>query len=386
VTYAPQTQTVNVVYVDNDASGAVVAGAGKTLTGPSGSAVGFTEDDAKAGVPENYVYVSLKNVTTYDLDVTVDQTITVHVKHVVTFADVMVTRTIHYVGSPSPVADKVQSIKWIRATDMVNSRSSCSTSATDYPEVTPPAVAGFVPDLATVPAADVISPAVKCPADSKVTVTYDPQIQVVSVVYVDDDASGAVVAGAGKTLTGPSGGAVDFTRDDARAGVPVNYSFVSFSNVTTYDLDVTVDQVITVHVKHIVAFADVPVTRTVHYVGLANPIADNVQTVTWTRSTDMVTHKSSCATTSTGYPEIKSPEIDGYTVDVALVPALAVTSPMDVCPANITVTVTYKPVVVAAGGSVSEGSGAGLIAAICAVIALGLLDIRRRRSAATRAR
>jgi hypothetical protein len=78
---------VLVRYVDDDAAGAVVEPKTRTTTsfeGPPSSLVGFTENDAKAGVPDGYVFVSLDNVLNFDNDTSVDQVITVHLARIQT--------------------------------------------------------------------------------------------------------------------------------------------------------------------------------------------------------------------------------------------------------------------------------------------------------------
>ncbi|MCL2471210.1 MAG: hypothetical protein FWF25_05650, partial [Propionibacteriaceae bacterium] len=351
VTYKPTTQVANIVYVDNDLSGAVVQPAPGTttrLTGPSGSAIGFTEDTARAGIPAGYVFVGMDNVASYDFVDAVDQTITVHLAHDMGTANLTVARTIHYVGAgASTPADTVQPITWTATTDHATNTVVYTTTSTQYPGVTTPGIDGYQPDVAQVPALPVTSPTQTKPESSTVTVTYSPTTQTVKVVYVDDDSNGAEVtpvAGTVTTLTGPSGSSVGFTEAQAQAGVPSGYVYKSVDNVTTFDFQDAVDQTITVHLIQDHADGQVRVSRTVHYEGAGSSTpADVVQPMVWSSTTNLVTGNVVYSTSSTGYAAVDSPRVDGYQADVAQVPAVSVTSPTSVKPESSTVTVTYSP-------------------------------------------
>jgi hypothetical protein len=71
--------TVAVFWVDVD-NGALITPVPGTITmlyGPDGTLVGFTEDDAKAGMPKGYTFHSIDNVVTFDADPDAKQVITV---------------------------------------------------------------------------------------------------------------------------------------------------------------------------------------------------------------------------------------------------------------------------------------------------------------------
>ncbi|MCL2783105.1 MAG: VWA domain-containing protein, partial [Propionibacteriaceae bacterium] len=339
--------SVNVVFVD-DVTGNEVAGkAGfnTVLTGQSGTPVGFTEDDAKAGVDTSkYVYVNFENVSTFTV---ASQTIKVHVTHATTTADVPVTRTIHYQGAgPSTPTDVKQTINWTRTTDLATSTTQCVAAAEQYDAVPSPAVTGYTVDPGTVPAASVASPANTCPANTTVTVTYTVIPTKIQIVFYDDDSKAQVSPSAtfNAELSGNPGDTVSFTDTEAEAGFNTGiYQIARIDNVSSFTF---ADQTITVHLTHKKSIETVNVTRTITYSGAGDKTpAAVVQTIPWTMTTDLVTNVPTCTTTATNYPAVTTPSIDYYIPSRTEVPALAVTTPPATCPpANISESVTYTPV------------------------------------------
>jgi len=386
-------QSVNVVFVDDDAAGAVVtpvAGFATTLTGAAGAPVGFTETLARTGIPAGYDFVSIDNVTTFPAAGAPAATITVHLRHSTDTDRLVTTRTVHYTGAGAATPpDNVSSITWTVTTDAVSHVATYSATPATYPAVTSPAVPGYTPDIAQVMGVTEPSPTTTRPLSTTVTVTYSATNQVVRVVFKDDDAAGALVtpvAGFVATLTGPSGGPVGFTQTMAAAGIPVGYVFASLDNVANYDTDASVDQTITVHLTHELRVSSVAPSRIIHYkgAGTATP-PDKVQTITWTVTTDLVTGVTTYTTTATGYPAVVSPKLDGYTVDIAEVPVLAVVSPTTVEPKSVVVTVTYKGLVVQTGGTViGAASPAPVVWAGLLLGALGLAGVGMARRRTTR--
>ncbi len=147
----PQGQgQVLVSYVDDDASGAVVA-TGQTLTGLVGDPVGFTQQMAAAGVPAGYDLGSIDDVPAF---AAASQTIRVHLTHHHTVTTEQTTRTIRYSGAGDLTpAELVQTIVWTIDTDQVTGEAT-TTSEGGYPAVTSPLVAGYIPAPAMVPAID----------------------------------------------------------------------------------------------------------------------------------------------------------------------------------------------------------------------------------------
>ena len=349
----PDLQIVNVVYVDDDDAQVVVTpeeGTKTTYAGESGAAVGFTEVLAKAGMPHGYEYVSMINVPTFDDDTTVDQTITVHLRHGYSTLELITTRTIHYQGAgPSTPIDVTQSITWTATTDLVTNNVVYTTTSSEFPAVSTPAITGYMSDIASVPVLPVTSPTSEKPESIAVTVTYTASLQAIDIIYVDDDTNGATVTpvpGTPVRLTGPSGSAVDFTEEEAKVGIPQGYEFRSMTTVESFDFADAVNQVITIHLGQGHSTTTLLVMRTIHYQGAgAETPMDIVQPMTWTVTMNLVTGTVVYTTDSTGYPAVTSPAIDGYRADITQVNATTTTSPTNLKPGSSTVTVTYTPTI-----------------------------------------
>jgi len=166
---------VSVVYVDDNAGGAVVtpvSGTPTTLTGTEGDPVGFTEADARAGVPTGYEFVRMEGAEWFTSE---PQTMTVHLAHGRTIGSLTTTRTITYVGAgdrtPAPVT---QSVTWITSTDQVTGAVTYTTDSAGFPAQPSPFVAGHTVDIAHVPVLPVESPTMIQPQSTTVTVTYTP--------------------------------------------------------------------------------------------------------------------------------------------------------------------------------------------------------------------
>ena len=387
VTYVPSIQTTNVVFVDDGLSQAPVAprtGFVARLTGPSGTAVGFTEAMARSGIPAGYLFVSLSNVTTYDFDDAVDQVITVHLSHDIGSTTITSNRHIVYTGAGSMTPPSVdQTIDWTVTTDHATGEITYSTTATGYPALTSPALNGYTPDAASVAALAVPATTGVEPQSTTVTVTYAPNAQTVRVVFVDDESGATVtpVAGFTATLTGPGGTAVGFDQAQAAPGIPGAYVFVSLDNVATYDLDDAADQVITVHLAHQILGSTLVTSRLIRYTGAgdANP-PDKIQVIAWGVTTDAVTGDTTYVAESNTRPAAISPVITGFTVDLAEVPAQAVTSPTTIKPQSETVIVTYTGTIVSTGGAL-VGQAPSLLWLSPLLVAAGVWFLPRRARA-----
>jgi PKD repeat protein len=343
-------QSVAVVYVDDDAGLSTVtpaAGAPTALVGRRLTPVGFTEADAQAAVPEGYVLVSIDNVETYDDDDAQARTITVHLAHRHTLAAIVVTRVVEYSGAgaatPEPV---IQEVLWQVDTDDVTGVSLYSASA-GFPGVPSPAVPGFAAAPQVVPATGPVAPTATRPGDSTVTVAYVaiPE-QLVSVVYVDDDAGASLVtpvAGAPTALVGRQLTLVGFTEADAQAGMPEGYVLVSVDNVETYDADDSQAQTITVHLAHHHTLSTVTVIRTIQYGGAGEGTPEPVvQEVLWYADTDDVTGVT-LYWSAEGYPQVESPAVDGHVADRPLVAATDPAAATGVPPVDFVELVAYQP-------------------------------------------
>jgi len=349
VLYTPSTQRVNVIYVDDEQGGEPVtpaAGAVTTLTGPSGSSVGYTEATAKAGVPAGYVYVGLENVTSYDFADAKDQTIIVHLNEARSQYELLVTRTIIYQGAgTSTPPDVVQKTRWTVTSNQATGTVEYTTADPGFVAVTTPVIDGYKADIDTVPAPLGASASSVAPVSTTVTVTFTPTLQQVHVLYIDDDSGTSVtpVNGAVTMLSGLSGTTVGFTEASAKAGIPAGYVLLGLDNVTSYDFANAQDQYITVRLGQAHTQSQISVARTIHYQGAGRATPnDVVQPITWSIDINQVTGSVEYTCDATGYAGVETPHIDGFTVDITEVPAAAVVSPTNLAPVSTTILVTYE--------------------------------------------
>jgi hypothetical protein len=142
------------------------------LTGLPGKQVGFSEDMAREGVPENYLFSSLENVETFDEDTSVDQVITVRLVHEHVIEEIPVTRTIRYRGAgvATPAA-VVQEVPWEHDLDLVTNFSLYESEA-GFEAVKSPLVSGYSVDIAEVAATQPVPSTAEAPVNTEVVVTY----------------------------------------------------------------------------------------------------------------------------------------------------------------------------------------------------------------------
>ncbi|MEY8435842.1 LPXTG cell wall anchor domain-containing protein, partial [Streptococcus hyointestinalis] len=232
------------------------------------------------------------------------------------------------------------------------------------PAVDSPTIPGYTPDQATVvtwtPSADDV--------DSNVIVVYTPDKQEATVTYVDITTGDEVVLGEVDSLTGVTDAKIDYsTADRIKAYEEAGYELVEdgFPVGEVYDKDSNVTQEYKVTLRQKVVDVDPErpvnpkdnspielaktVTRTIEYKYLT-PTGEEAsgtitQTVEFTRTakvnlvTGEVTYGEWKSENNT-FPLVVSPEIDGYTVDQAEVPAMDVTVDSE----DSNVVVIYTPV------------------------------------------
>ncbi|MCL2784626.1 MAG: hypothetical protein FWD55_04160 [Propionibacteriaceae bacterium] len=358
VTLTPIPQSVDIVFVDDDAAGALVpptAGFAATLTGNPYEAVGFTEAMAADGIPVGYRLNSIDNVDVYDTDGATNQTITVHLRHIHQGSTLDTSRLIHYAGAGVHTpTDVTQTLTWAVDTDLANGAITY-TDTNGYPALPSPSVAGYSPDRAEVAAVAAAGLVLVKPVNSTVNVTYSPLAQYINVVYLDNDANGAVIptkSGAPYRLTGFPYEAVNFTDADAKVEMARGFDLVSIDNVDAYDANTGVDQVIYVHMAHHHTIEWVITNRTVHYQGAGDLTPkDVVQQIEWLMDRDEVTGYTTY--TADGIvAAVPSPDVAGFDVDIAEVEAMEFDD-MEVAPANSRVTVTYTGIPVVETGGIS---------------------------------
>lgn len=228
-----------------------------------------------------------------------------------------VTRTIN-VTNPltKQVTTVTQTVKFKRTAtkDLSTNKVSYGNWQVDgnsqWAAYTPPAVAGYTPNPATVSA---VTPNANS-GKQTIDVTYTANAQTATIKYVDDDKGGAQV-GATQTIKGPTGSKV-------ATGIkaPTNYQIVGTAPAE-YTFTSAGNQQLTVHLKHQTQTVtdQRTITRTVNYTDPATKQTKTVtkQSVTLKRTgtKDLVTNGTNWQGWSTGqWAAVSAPVIAGYQV------------------------------------------------------------------------
>ncbi|WP_338326152.1 mucin-binding protein [Weissella cibaria] len=326
VTYTADQQRIHVVYVDDDAHGAVVQH-GADVIGRSDEDVYFQPIELA-----NYdiASVDMQDAQGFDHDDNHDQTITIHLTHDVGTVVVAVNRNVSYQTSNGYPAPKqvTQQVTLHGQMDLITGQVTwqpVTVGAVDTPTMT-----GFTADQRQVAAVTITSPT----DVQDVTVHYTPQQQQAHVVYVDDDQDGRIVQ-TGPTITGLGGSHATVKP----VGVP-HYHVINEIGGIDFDYDTTTDQTIVVHLGHDHRLVTTTVQRPIHYVDQHGHqlVPDTVQATVLTGDEDLVTQ------VITWLPSEllaeATPVVAGYQTSTTEIATVAVTMPGDL-PA---VTVVYQPI------------------------------------------
>lgn len=326
VTYTADQQRIHVVYVDDDAHGAVVQH-GADVIGRSDEDVYFQPIELA-----NYdiASVDMQDAQGFDHDDNHDQTITIHLTHDVGTVVVAVNRNVSYQtinGYPAP-KQVTQQVTLHGQMDLITGQVTwqpVTIGAVDTPTMT-----GFTADQRQVAAVTITSPT----DVQDVTVHYTPQQQQAHVVYVDDDQDGRIVQ-TGPTITGLGGSHATVKP----VGVP-HYHVINEIGGIDFDYDTTTDQTIVVHLGHDHRLVTATVQRPIHYVDQHGHqlVPDTVQATVLTGDEDLVTQ------VITWLPSEllaeATPVVAGYQTSTTEIATVAVTMPGDL-PA---VTVVHQPI------------------------------------------
>ncbi|MBX9075174.1 YSIRK-type signal peptide-containing protein [Streptococcus anginosus] len=351
--YSAKKSSAKVTYIDDDTNGGKVLET-KDLNGFYGQTDPYrTAETIKTYTDRNYELVSDNypaTGVTYNENL---QTFEVHLKHKKTSVaeEKTVKETIHYTyeGGAPAAPDHTSSLKFTRTatTDLVTNVTTGDWTAengTSFAAVTSPAIKGYTPDLAEVPAVDNIT------SDSpniEKTVVYKANPASAKVTYIDDTTGETLET---KDLNGFYGQTDPYrTAETIKTYTDRNYGLVSDGYPATGVTYNETLQTFEVHLRHKGAAVQETktVTETIKYVYEDNTEAADtkVQTLKFYRinNKDLVTNKivyKGPWFPSTGtFPEVVSPKIDGYTPDKATV---AVVEQITGDSADIEETVTYK--------------------------------------------
>lgn len=270
VTYEPDVQVTHVIVRD--------AVTGETLTsypvsGVTDATVPLTSlpDVVAKYVTAGYVAPdTLPSQVAFGATGAADVVVTLAPGSAVQVTQHTVTNTVHYVNAPTALADVVQSAVVTKTIviDAVTGQQTAQatyqttgatvdakTGVVTFPRVTTPAQPGYTPNQRQV------TGQASYDADGLEQVTYTADQQRIHVVYVDDDAHGAVVQH-GADVIGRSDEDVYFQPIEL-----ANYDIASvdMQDAQGFDHDDNHDQTITIHLTHDVGTVVVAVNRNVSY-------------------------------------------------------------------------------------------------------------------------
>ena len=351
--YAVNKSNAKVTYIDDTDGNKVLET--KELTGDYNTTDSYrTKDTIESYEKKGYELVSdnyPSNGVTYNEKT---QEFEVHLKHKTKTETQTKTvkETIRYVyakDGTKAASDYTAELKFTRTatTDLVTNVTTGDWTAengTSFVAVTSPAIKGYTPDLAEVPAVDNIT---ANSANIEKTVVYKANPASAKVTYIDDTTGETLET---KDLNGFYGQTDPYrTAETIKTYTDQNYELVSDNyptNGVTYNENL---QTFEVHLRHKGAAVQETktVTETIKYVYEDNTEAADtkVQTLKFYRinNKDLVTNKivyKGPWFPSTGtFPEVVSPKIDGYTPDKATVAAVEQITGDS---ADIEETVTYK--------------------------------------------
>ncbi|WP_236547639.1 LPXTG cell wall anchor domain-containing protein [Lactobacillus sp. JM1] len=368
VTYSLDNQKIIVNYID-DTTGKTLST--KELNGKSDEKSDYTTKDSIANYEkQHYDLVSDDtngNELLFDHDDDVDQVYNVHLTHHMTPINdtKTINETIHYIYedgktvSPDVVGTPVVFTHDGERDEVTNKEhwNDWKSEKDSFDAVKSPEVAGYTPDIDTVPEIKVE------PTDSDIdrTVTYKADEQKAKLRFYDDTDHKFIELAPDINTTGQSNGNISFnvpydfsnysfievdsSNDPADKSNKLNGDTLDKVNYGNFDKDKNTDQIFIAHFTHKTApVKDTKtVTETVHYVYEDGTKAhDDVQkevTFTKTGTKDLVTgEEKSNWSKSKEFEEVVSPEIAGYTPDQEKIDSVTVSHDSK----DIVRIVTYK--------------------------------------------
>ncbi|MFR0593373.1 mucin-binding protein [Limosilactobacillus mucosae] len=359
VTYAPDTQNLDVKFIDDSDNGKVLKTVAKS--GATNADAGYnTQSDIDSYKSQHYVLVSDSSkgqALKFDDQTGTDQHYVVHLKHNTHAIKEhhTIKQTVHYTAADhtSVPDDHVVSVQFDRdgfndEVTGIDHWNAWTPSATQkFAEVLTPAKTGYTPDLPSVNAKTV------GPTDGniKVTVTYAPDTQNLDVKFIDDSDNGKVLKTVAKSGATNADAGYN-TQSDIDSYKSQHYVLVSDSSkgqALKFDDQTGTDQHYVVHLKHNTHAIKEhhTIKQTVHYTAADHTSVpdDHVVSVQFDRDgfNDEVTgidHWNAWTPSATQkFAEVLTPAKTGYTPDLPSVNAKTV-GPTD---GNIKVTVTYAP-------------------------------------------
>ncbi|HFI0283025.1 TPA: Rib/alpha-like domain-containing protein, partial [Streptococcus suis] len=385
VVYTPDVQKATVDFIDETSGNTLYT---ENLTGVSDEAIGYSTTEKIAyyeSIGYELVTDGYPSYSVYDKDGNVDQNFTVTLRQKVVPVTPenptnpkdgstleltrTVTRTIEYKyideNGQEASATVTQTATFTRTAtvNMVTGEVTYGDWTSEDAEldaVDSPAIQGYTPNLANVPALTVDA----ATEDQSVVVIYTPDTQKATISYVDETTGETITV---DEVTGGSDSPIGYTTTDRiKALEEQGYELVTdgYPTDSVYDKDGNVDQnfTVTLRQKQVPVDPTNPtnpkdgstleltrtVTRTIEYKYIdengQEASATVTQTATFTRTAtvNMVTGEVTYGDWTSEDAEldaVDSPVIDGYTPNMANVPALTV----DAATEDQSVVVIYTP-------------------------------------------
>ncbi|KRM12345.1 KxYKxGKxW signal peptide domain-containing protein [Paucilactobacillus suebicus] len=322
VTYEADPQTATVEYVDDDNDGNVL-GIYATISGHTDSSAAWNTDNL---LPVYSLATGQASSGSYTFTGAANQVVEVHVKHVHAYGNSITTDTVNYTGLPADRSQTAQheEVNWDTDTDEATG-IIIYTPKNKETEITIPVVDGYTADSNSdtdatvfnqqVVTVDPTDAQVTTPTDQTKTVNYSANVQIASVVYVDDDNNGRVVSLI-QTITGGTDSTVNWNAIDVPFGYQLNPNQAT-SGAYTFTADAI--QTVEVHLTEIHKTGNFTSVDEVVYTGLSADMPQAITiTVDWQANTNEVTGITSY-TPLTNTSTIVSPEVAGYSPSISSV-------------------------------------------------------------------
>ena len=307
------------------------------------------DDTVKKYTDKNYEFVS----STYPTDgVTFgkeEQVFEVHLKHKTEKApeSKKVKQTINYVYKDNNPAEPAfptveRELEFTRentkdlVTNVVTNGQWTPANGTSFGEVVSPTKPGYTADKAKVEAVNNVTGDT---ADIVETVVYSPETQKLTYTVIDDTTN-TTLEDKKDLASGDSNSEVKPETQTTYDNIVASYEAKGYELVrkdalpTKFDTDTTVDQNVTIHLKHKTEAVkeEKKVSLTVRYHGAGDKTPPNhVEEAVWTRTvtkdkvTGEIIDNGTWVSDKSKYAEVTSPVIEGYTADILVVAAETVT-------------------------------------------------------------
>ena len=307
------------------------------------------DDTVKKYTDKNYEFVS----STYPMDgVTFgkeEQVFEVHLKHKTEKApeSKKVKQTINYVYKDNNPAEPAfptveRELGFTRentkdlVTNVVTNGQWTPANGTSFGEVVSPTKPGYTADKAKVEAVNNVTGDT---ADIVETVVYSPETQKLTYTVIDDTTN-TTLEDKKDLASGDSNSEVKPETQTTYDNIVASYEAKGYELVrkdalpTKFDADSTVDQNVTIHLKHKTEAVkeEKKVSLTVRYHGAGDKTPPNhVEEAVWTRTvtkdkvTGEIIDNGTWVSDKSKYAEVTSPVIEGYTADLLVVAAETVT-------------------------------------------------------------